>query len=618
MKTWGHSQLFLKGVWDGPSDLSRPLKLEWRFILIRWLGIGCVAPGLLFAKLTPTELLSAYAVLVAAAIYNLGVQTLIRRRPSLIANGYMTTIGDALLNIAMLTFAGGFNSPLYYILYTVTIAAAMRYGYAVSIGSAVLFVCADVSETYIGGGQLGPDFVFRSGFLVLTALLASYLHEQAERAQTALHERLREANDLNDAVALLGASLDIEVVLSASVAAACHLFKSPYALLLPSAALNNDQPGLSLVSSLADGVPPPWWSEFVADCSRISQTLPPVTETLSPLLQQTGVGKHDTVFLTLGRLGRPATLATLAIVIPTSASHPQVALDVIHSFRERVTLAIENAALYETLTTRSADLQSAYADLAVAHEQLMRVNEMKTSFLANVSHEFRTPLSSIRSFSELLLSYDDPTVQRDFLEIINHESERLTRMVNDVLDITRIESGNMNWNMDEINVERLALETARTYLPMMERHNLRFITDVDSKLPSIQGDWDRLSQVVANLLDNAMKFTRKGQVTLTVSNVGCDVLIAVTDTGSGIALQHQSDIFEKFHQVGEILTDKPRGSGLGLSICREIIEHHHGRIWVESEAGRGSRFVVALPAVTLSSFPSAKVLPSPSLVSVGV
>jgi signal transduction histidine kinase len=601
-------------IWNGPPDLSRSLKLEWRFILIRWLGICCVAPGLPFARLSSDELISAYAVLVAAALYNFGVQQIIRRRPSLLASGFLTTIGDALLNIAMLTFAGGFNSPLYYILYTVTIASAMRYGYAVSIGTALLFVSADVTESTIHGGQLGPDFVFRSGFLILTALLASYLHEQAESAQTALQERLREANDLNDAVALLGASLDIEIVLSASVAAACHLFKSPFAVLIPSMSLRNEQPGTSMVTSIEDGPVPEWWSEFTTTCAQVAEQAQPLNGNADPFVHARAVGNHDAIFLTLGRVGRPTSLAMLAIVIPPNPKHPKVAVDVVRSFRERVTLAIENATLYQTLTTRSADLQSAYADLAVAHEQLMRVNEMKTSFLANVSHEFRTPLSSIRSFSELLLSYDDPTVQRDFLEIINHESERLTRMVNDVLDITRIESGNMSWNMTEVNVERLALEAARTYVPVMERHNLRFVTEVGPNLPTIRGDWDRLSQVLANLLDNAMKFTRKGQVTLTAGVVGSEVQIAIADTGFGIAQRHQSDIFEKFHQVGEVLTDKPRGAGLGLSICREIVDHHHGRIWVESEAGRGSRFVVALPVMAAMPTNGMTSPASPSLV----
>jgi len=368
--------------------------------------------------------------------------------------------------------------------------------------------------------------------------------------------------------------------------------------LQPTAALTEGQTSLLPVSSCSDGNCPDWWNEFTTACAQVARAQPTDWRSLAPTFQDTLVTGQTIMFLTLGRPTRHEPLATLAVVVPTNWQHPPLAPDVVRSFREHVTLAIENASLYRTLTTRSVDLQAAYADLAVAHQELLRVAEMKTNFLANVSHEFRTPLSSIRSFSELLLSYDDPTVQRDFLEIINQESERLTRMVNDVLDITKIESGNMNWEMAEIDVDWFARESARTYVPIMSRHNLDFVEEISPNLPPIYGDLDRLRQVVGNLLDNAVKFTRKGRVTFSASQVGDEIRLAVTDTGVGVAVKDQVRIFEKFQQVGEVLTDKPRGAGLGLSICREIAEYHRGRIWVESELGHGSTFIVALPTVS--------------------
>ncbi|MGH2459854.1 MAG: sensor histidine kinase, partial [Chloroflexota bacterium] len=296
---------------------------------------------------------------------------------------------------------------------------------------------------------------------------------------------------------------------------------------------------------------------------------------------------------------RRTALAVLALVIPATCPSPlTLDPDILDSLVKRLTLAIENATLYRALARRSGDLQRAYADLAVAHQELVRVDEMKTNFLANVSHEFRTPLTSIRSFSELLLSYeDDPTLQREFLEIINTESERLTRMVNDVLDITQIESGHLDWHMTTMDVASLIHESGRTYARVIEQQNLTFQEEVSANLPAIHGDHDRLQQVIGNLLNNALKFTRAGTIKLGAWSQGDEILISVADTGVGISPKDHERIFEKFQQVGAMLTDKPRGAGLGLSICREIVEHHQGRIWVDSKPGGGSTFTFSLKAV---------------------
>jgi signal transduction histidine kinase len=228
---------------------------------------------------------------------------------------------------------------------------------------------------------------------------------------------------------------------------------------------------------------------------------------------------------------------------------------------------------------------------------LLSVDEMKTNFLANVSHELRTPLTSIRSFSELLMEYeDDPEVQKEFLRIISTESERLTRLVNDVLDISRIEAGHMNWQMISVDVSELLADLGRTFAPLISLAHLTFKVELGDELTRVYADRDRLHQVIANLLNNAMKFTRPGGTIVLRGGVAdCEVRISVTDTGIGVAEADQERIFEKFQQVGDTLTDKPRGTGLGLPICRDIVEHHQGRMWVDSRPGVGSTFTVALP-----------------------
>src|SRR5205823_5853396 len=190
-----------------------------------------------------------------------------------------------------------------------------------------------------------------------------------------------------------------------------------------------------------------------------------------------------------------------------------------------------------------------------------------------VSHELRTPLTSIRSFSELLLAYEDDTaVQKEFLRIINSESERLTRLVNDVLDITKIEAGHMDWQMAMLNLPDLVRDSARTFGPLIANGKLTFELVIDDDLPPIYGDRDRLHQVVANLLNNAMKFTHAGTITLRTDRLDDSLVITVSDTGIGIADEDQERIFEKFQQVGDTLTDKPRGTGQGIADLLELLE----------------------------------------------
>ena len=255
------------------------------------------------------------------------------------------------------------------------------------------------------------------------------------------------------------------------------------------------------------------------------------------------------------------------------------------------------AAYSHDLELLSRHLLDANMRLEDRAQQIAEANRAKSRFLANVSHELRTPLTSIRSFAELLLAYeDDPQVQKEFLRIISTESERLTRLVNDVLDISRIEAGHMAWKMDGINVAELVRDLATTFTPLIDLAHLTFDTDIAADLGTVYGDRDRLHQVISNLLNNATKFTRSGgAILLRAVRVDAEIRIAVTDTGIGIDVCDQERIFEKFQQVGDTLTDKPRGTGLGLAICRDIVEHHQGRLWVDSKPGVGSTFTVALP-----------------------
>ena len=157
----------------------------------------------------------------------------------------------------------------------------------------------------------------------------------------------------------------------------------------------------------------------------------------------------------------------------------------------------------------------------------------------------------------------------------------------------------MDWKMDSIDTPELLGDLGRTFAPLVSLAQLTFDVEIDPALAHVFGDRDRLHQVIANLLNNAMKFTRAGgQIVLRGELVDESVVITVSDTGIGIDPIDQERIFEKFQQVGDTLTDKPRGTGLGLAICRDIVEHHQGRLWVDSTPGAGSTFFVALPLST--------------------
>jgi PAS domain S-box-containing protein len=244
-------------------------------------------------------------------------------------------------------------------------------------------------------------------------------------------------------------------------------------------------------------------------------------------------------------------------------------------------------------------------ELRVAYEKLKELDQLKDNFLSTVSHELRTPLTSIKSFSEILLSYDeDKETQKEFLTIINQESNRLTRLINDFLDLSKIEAGRMQWETVELSLGEVIQTALNATQALTIETNLKVGTDIEPELPTVWCDKDRLVQVVTNLLSNAIKFTPEGgaiKVKAQLQNGhkpkkdADTVMVSVSDSGIGIAQKDQQSVFEKFKQVGDTLSNKPKGTGLGLPICKEIIEHYGGRIWLESELGKGSTFFFTLP-----------------------
>ena len=247
----------------------------------------------------------------------------------------------------------------------------------------------------------------------------------------------------------------------------------------------------------------------------------------------------------------------------------------------------------------SRQLEQKSAELEVANERLKELDHLKDDFVSTVSHELRTPLTSIRSLSEILLNNPGlDTARRDkFLSIIVKESERLTRLINQVLDLAKIESGHAEWHPAELDLKEIIEETAVAVGQMVRDKQVTLETHLPPTVPPVTADRDRLMQVMLNLISNAVKFcdTGRGRVGVFLSAGTDAVRVDVRDNGPGIRTEDQAIIFEKFRQTGDTLTEKPQGTGLGLPISRQIITHFGGVLWVESTPGQGATFSFTLP-----------------------
>lgn len=246
----------------------------------------------------------------------------------------------------------------------------------------------------------------------------------------------------------------------------------------------------------------------------------------------------------------------------------------------------------------SQKLEAATTELREANERLKELDRLKDDFMSTVTHELRTPLTSIRSFSEIL--FDNPALDEDqrqnFLSIIIKESERLTRLINQVLDLAKIESGRSAWSFTETDPAGIVADAVAATHGLFEEKGVTLQAELAS-LPPLLTDRDKLMQVVINLLSNAVKFAppEGGRVRVELAPDQGGLRVTVSDNGPGIPAWARDKVFDKFQQVGDTLTAKPQGTGLGLTISRNIVEKLGGRIWVEGEEGQGAVFVFFIP-----------------------
>jgi len=250
----------------------------------------------------------------------------------------------------------------------------------------------------------------------------------------------------------------------------------------------------------------------------------------------------------------------------------------------------------------SHELEKATAELKRVNERLTELDRLKDDFIATVTHELKTPLTSVRSLTEILHANPElPLEQRNqFLSIIVKENERLSRLITQVLDFQKIESGVADWQLDHIDIHAIIEDALAASAQLIQEKQIQLDKDFTRPHHTIRGDRDRLIQVMMNLISNAIKFCdqEKGHIQIRTAQENDFIRIDITDNGAGIHKQDQEIIFEKFRQANAAKEGRPPGTGLGLTITKQIIEFHEGRIWVESEPGKGTAFSFILPIST--------------------
>ncbi len=257
----------------------------------------------------------------------------------------------------------------------------------------------------------------------------------------------------------------------------------------------------------------------------------------------------------------------------------------LQTFATQSALAIQNARLFREIEDKSGQLEAA--------------NRHKSEFLANMSHELRTPLNAIIGFSEVLLEHmfgELNEKQDEYVDDVLSSGRHLLSLINDILDLSKVEAGRMELELAQFDLPLAVENTITLVRERASRHGISLHREVDKRLGDFVGDERMIKQILLNLLSNALKFTTEGgRVEVKAVLLDGSVEISVSDTGIGIAPEDQEAIFEEFRQVGTPYTQKREGTGLGLTLTKKFVEIHGGKIWVESEVGKGSRFIFTLP-----------------------
>ena len=346
----------------------------------------------------------------------------------------------------------------------------------------------------------------------------------------------------------------------------------------------------------------------------VDQVLTIEQDRMDGLRRSVAAENQKALMLTAGFVGSSVLLALLlgfviswSFILPVREAHGFLSKVAEGNFTSTITVANrdEFGALADRMNQMSRELKRLYdherettTELQALNERLERATRAKSEFVANMSHELRTPMNAILGFVEMILDevYGDiPANLKDPLTDVQTNGKHLLRLINDVLDLSKIEAGRMELSLAEYSVQDI-VQTVRVSLQSLAAEKgLRFVADVQEDIPLATGDGKRITQCLLNLASNALKFTRQGSVEICVTLDGQTLLYRVKDTGIGIPKDQLENVFAEFRQVDATITREFGGTGLGLSITKKFVEMHGGRIWVESELGKGSMFYFSIP-----------------------
>jgi signal transduction histidine kinase len=305
--------------------------------------------------------------------------------------------------------------------------------------------------------------------------------------------------------------------------------------------------------------------------------------TATPLREATlAAGFRSALIVPL--VGAERIFGAITLMRREAGDFPPETVRLMQTLASQSVLAIQNARLFREIADKS--------------EQLALASQHKSQFLANMSHELRTPLNAILGYAELLVDgiYGVlPEKAQGVLERVQNNGKHLLALINDVLDLAKIEAGQLTLTLDDYNLPELVRGVVTATEPLAAAKGLKFTAAIEDNMPRAHGDARRVSQVLLNLVGNAIKFTDHGEVAINASAVNGQFVLTVRDTGPGIADADQERIFGEFQQLDNSDTRKKGGTGLGLAISKRMVEMQGGMISVESTLGRGSTFRVVLP-----------------------
>jgi GAF domain-containing protein len=438
--------------------------------------------------------------------------------------------------------------------------------------------------------ELVKNFAAQAVIAIENTRLLNELRQRTEELGSSVSE-LRALGEISQAV---NSTLDLEAVLSTIVAKAVQLSGTEAGAIYVfdplqrefhlRATYGMDQQLIEALTQRHIGLDDPNVAQALAQPEPFQ--VPDLRETASSAVNEIILRAGFRAVLVTPLMREQEIVGALVVRRRTPGEFPKNTVDLIKTFAAQSALAIQNARLFHEIEDKSRQLEEA--------------SQHKSQFLANMSHELRTPLNAILGYTELMAdgAYGEPSEKMlGILKRLEANGKHLLGLINDVLDLSKIEAGQLVLELSDYCIQDIAQTVRSTLEPLAADKKLAFKLELGPGLPPGHGDGRRLTQVLINLVGNAIKFTDAGEVAIKAEANNGSFHVSVRDTGPGISAADQAKLFQEFQQADNAITRKKGGTGLGLAISKRIIEMHGGRIWVESQPGRGSTFAFTLPVI---------------------